>query len=189
MKTGDVSKKRGFTIIEVSLVLAIAGLIFMMIFVALPALRRTQRNTDRREDITTLLKKVKDYQANNRGALPGGSDNIDSGINVAWGSITSADKETSWAGFYRDYLGERFIDPDGERYQLSVAKCSSGGTLKVDDECAVGITEDTPFPNDYKMMIIVQAKCYGEKAVAVANPHKIAVMYRMDGAGVYCDNT
>ena len=35
--------KKGFTIIEVVLVLAIAGLIFLMVFVALPALQRGQR--------------------------------------------------------------------------------------------------------------------------------------------------
>ena len=39
--------KKGFTIIEVVLVLAIAGLIFLMVFIALPALQRTQRNTQR----------------------------------------------------------------------------------------------------------------------------------------------
>ena len=36
--------KKGFTIIEVVLVLAIAGLIFLMVFIALPALQRSQRN-------------------------------------------------------------------------------------------------------------------------------------------------
>ena len=37
--------KKGFTIIEVVLVLAIAGLIFLMVFVALPALQRGQRDS------------------------------------------------------------------------------------------------------------------------------------------------
>ena len=41
----------GFTIIEVVLVLAIAGLIFLMVFIALPALQRSQRDTQRRDDI------------------------------------------------------------------------------------------------------------------------------------------
>lgn len=38
----------GFTIIEVVLVLAIAGLIFMMVFIALPALQRNQRDTKKK---------------------------------------------------------------------------------------------------------------------------------------------
>ena len=38
-------QKQGFTIIEVVLVLAIAALIFLMVFMALPALQRSQRDT------------------------------------------------------------------------------------------------------------------------------------------------
>lgn len=44
----------GFTIIEVVLVLAIAGLIFLMVFLALPALQRSQRDTQRKNDIGRL---------------------------------------------------------------------------------------------------------------------------------------
>ena len=47
--------KKGFTIIEVVLVLAIAGLIFLMVFIALPALQRSQRNTQREDDIARFL--------------------------------------------------------------------------------------------------------------------------------------
>ena len=38
LKTPNKQTKKGFTIIEVVLVLAIAGLIFLMVFIALPAL-------------------------------------------------------------------------------------------------------------------------------------------------------
>ena len=41
---------KGFTIIEVVLVLAIAGLIFLMVFIALPALQSSQRNTQREQE-------------------------------------------------------------------------------------------------------------------------------------------
>ena len=78
MEKGNSYDKAGFTIIEVVLVLAIAGLIFLMVFIAFPALSRTQRDSKRRDDISILLKKVKDYQTNNRGALPTGlGNNID----------------------------------------------------------------------------------------------------------------
>ena len=40
----DKSNTKGLTIIEVVLVLAIAGLIFLMVFIALPALQRNQRD-------------------------------------------------------------------------------------------------------------------------------------------------
>jgi len=56
LKTDNSSKtgKRGFTIIEVVLVLAIAGLIFLMVFIALPALQRNQRDTQRKNDMGRL---------------------------------------------------------------------------------------------------------------------------------------
>lgn len=50
--------KSGFTIIEVVLVLAIAGLIFLMVFVAFPALQRNQRDTQRRDDYAMLESQV-----------------------------------------------------------------------------------------------------------------------------------
>lgn len=62
--------KKGFTIIEVVLVLAIAGLIFLMVFVALPALQRGQRDTQRRDDVSRVISQLQSYATNNRGALP-----------------------------------------------------------------------------------------------------------------------
>ena len=58
---------KGFTIIEVVLVLAIAALIFLMIFIALPALQRGQRDTARKQDIGTIAAAVNDYTSNHRG--------------------------------------------------------------------------------------------------------------------------
>ncbi len=64
-------KTKGFTIIEVVLVLAIAGLIFLMVFTALPALQRSQRDTARKSDVSTVASTVTSYTGNNRGAFPG----------------------------------------------------------------------------------------------------------------------
>jgi prepilin-type N-terminal cleavage/methylation domain-containing protein len=63
-------KKEGFTIIEVVLVLAIAGLIFLMVFIALPALQRNQRDTARKNDVSNIASAVTSYSSNNRGAFP-----------------------------------------------------------------------------------------------------------------------
>ena len=70
MSSGCTKNKRGFTIIEVVLVLAIGGLVFLMVFVALPAFQRAQRNLQRKEDIDRFLSAIIDYQGNNRGRLP-----------------------------------------------------------------------------------------------------------------------
>ena len=66
----QTTTKKGFTIIEVVLVLAIAGLIFLMVFLALPALQRSQRDTQRKNDISRLQAAINDYKSANRGRLP-----------------------------------------------------------------------------------------------------------------------
>lgn len=62
--------KKGFTIIEVVLVLAIAGLIFLMVFVALPALQSGQRDNARRNDASLIATSITNYQSANRGNNP-----------------------------------------------------------------------------------------------------------------------
>ena len=62
--------RAGFTIIEIVLVLAVAGLIILMVFVALPALQRSQRDTARKNDISRLVSAITDYKTNNRGRAP-----------------------------------------------------------------------------------------------------------------------
>jgi prepilin-type N-terminal cleavage/methylation domain-containing protein len=76
MKQGSTGKSekgrkwRGFTIIEVVLVLAIAGLIFMVVFLAVPGLQRGQRDTQRKQDLGRLISTITSLQSNNRGNIP-----------------------------------------------------------------------------------------------------------------------
>ncbi len=184
MKKGEVQEteqkrkaRRGFTIIEVVLVLGIAGLIFLMVFIALPTLQRSQRDTQRREDVMKLVSAVKDYQSNNRGALPSGTGTI---------SYSAKASGTTWAGLYHDYLGDNFIDPDGTGYKLSIVNCKG----EEGKSCENGqISSTTSFPNDYKMLVVLEAECQGETTVKVGNPRKLAVVYKLEGGGVYCSNT
>ena len=60
---------KGFTIIEVALVLAIAGLIFLVVFLALPALQRSQRDTARRQDAGRIISALQNCMADNQGSL------------------------------------------------------------------------------------------------------------------------
>lgn len=63
-------KQKGFTIIEVVLVLAIAALIFLMVFIALPALQRGQRDEARKTVLGKVATAVTNYQSNKRGQQP-----------------------------------------------------------------------------------------------------------------------
>lgn len=112
--------QKGFTIIEVVLVLAIAGLIFLMVFIALPALQRNQRDTQRKQDMSRIITSLQNYQSNNRGAIPAAT-------NIAW------------SDFKDDYLltdGDVFADPSEGDYTFAVnddnkAPATVGNTIHV----------------------------------------------------------
>lgn len=60
----------GFTIIEVLIVLAIAGLILLIVFLAVPALQRNSRNTSIKNDVQNVVGGVSEFQGANSGRMP-----------------------------------------------------------------------------------------------------------------------
>lgn len=59
------NNQQGFTIIEVVLVLAIAGLIFLAVFLALPAMQKSQRDNARRQDVGKVVAGLQQYKVDN----------------------------------------------------------------------------------------------------------------------------
>ena len=79
-------RESGFTIVEVMIVLAIAGLVLAIVFIAVPALQRNSRNTQRRSDLANLRAQVDTWTGNNNGKLPNDNDDIASIIgSTGWG--------------------------------------------------------------------------------------------------------
>jgi prepilin-type N-terminal cleavage/methylation domain-containing protein len=74
--------RRGFTIIEVVIVLAIAGLIFMIVFISVPAVQRIQRDSHRKQDLAILKASIDTWKSNNA------NNNLDSAAELA---LLSAD--------------------------------------------------------------------------------------------------
>lgn len=184
MKQGAV-RKRGFTIIEVVLVLGIAGLIFMMVFIALPTLQRNSRDAQRRDDMLAFADALKKYQTNNRGALPATEDTLTAVVTSTVYTNTDI-KPNTWAGFYRDYLPNPFKDPSGDTYGLATVNCKSN---KIGEACtgvASNVVNNLSSDTSHSIYVIVQAGCDGERVVGVANPRKVAILYKLEGGGVYC---
>lgn len=154
------NSKKGFTIIEVVLVLAIAGLIFLMVFIALPAMQRGQRDTQRRDDMARFMSQLSQYQANNNGKIP----------------TTQADYEK----FVVNYLrvgGDTFQDPkSGNDYQVKVENCGEAGC---DDKAAEG--DDT-------IHVYYKGTCNGETPEYDGGQRKVAITYKLEGSGVYCSS-
>ena len=158
------SQKPAFTIIEVVLVLAIAGLIFLMVFIALPALQRNQRDTQRKNDMSRLKTTIDSYKSNNRGNLPWGTDR--------YGVWSQSDN------FGINYLkadqGE-FGDPSSGRYAFGVNYYSIAG----------GSIYNTFESQQSHISISIGFVCDGE-TVANAGLSNYAIRYRLEGGGVYC---
>lgn len=70
MKIRDRFKEQtGFTIIEVMIVLAIAAVIMLIVFLAIPALQRNSRNTQRSNDAARTAGAINECMANNSGNI------------------------------------------------------------------------------------------------------------------------
>jgi prepilin-type N-terminal cleavage/methylation domain-containing protein len=63
-------KAEGFTIIEVMIVLAIAGLIMVIVFIAVPQLQRNQRDNARQNTTNRVEAEMETYAGNNQGVYP-----------------------------------------------------------------------------------------------------------------------
>ncbi len=63
-------KDQGFTIIEVMIVLAIAGLILAIVFIAVPQLQRNTRDNQRQNIVARMKSELESYAGNNQGKYP-----------------------------------------------------------------------------------------------------------------------
>lgn len=190
------NNRKGFTIIEVVLVLAIAGLIFLMVFIALPALQRSQRNTRRRQDLSRINSAFTDYLAANN-HLPtyvDGStlkidtdfitryiDNDCSGVlsDVRVGSTTHV-PSVSYST-----CGDQFSDPDGTPYILYYqydVKQTPNTIWNYD----IAFSADG---NRHVIHVYTHAKCNPdneESVLSSAGVNDFALRYLLEGNSVYC---
>lgn len=93
--------QQGFTIIEVLIVLAIAGLILLIVFLAVPNLERTSRNTQRKNDASAIASAISNFVSNNGGQLPSkvAGDGTDTN-QLVLSSTSSTNTETAKLGYY-----------------------------------------------------------------------------------------
>ena len=192
------NNKKGFTIIEVVLVLAIAGLIFLMVFIALPALQRSQRNTRRRQDMARILSAVNDYQANNGGKSPATPD--PGQLNTGNAHASSADSnfviryidETctlkTGAGsttFTYECSGDQFKDPDGSEYSIYFSSTFAASYW------STNLKSGADLQKDHRILMAVGTKCSGDEsnpltALSGAPQAQVALIYILEGGAIYC---
>jgi prepilin-type N-terminal cleavage/methylation domain-containing protein len=74
MKQSSHNQSAGFTLIEILVVLAIAGLILGLVIGALPAMQRNSNNNRRKQDVAAILGAVSRYGLNHSGNFPDPAD-------------------------------------------------------------------------------------------------------------------
>ena len=185
-------KLNGFTIIETILVLAVGGLIFSIVFLALPGAFANARDGQRRDDVLFTVNKLKNFQANNnRGALP--TDKITtSGLYINGSGITfGTTTGVTWTDFYKGFFDESYADPQGTRYNWQIVNCESSGATGT--ECKnsklTNFMSKTFENSNNTMYFVVGATCNGDTAVSTPNTRMVSVLYKLERGGTYCVNT
>lgn len=116
--------EKGFTIIEVVLVLAIAGLILLMALVAWPALQSSQRDSARKGDVGAVASAVSTYVSNNKGQWPNSTTLASYATNV---SANTTDMTVAARG-----SSTTVTVADGQVKVVTGAKCGSAGATGTD---------------------------------------------------------
>jgi len=85
--------KKGFTLIEIVIVLAIAALIMVIVFIAVQGAQRARRDTQRKNDVNRVAALLESYASSNSGTYP--------------------DTSTKWTTFYTNFVSPStdFKDP------------------------------------------------------------------------------
>lgn len=112
-------KGAGFTLIEVVIVLAIAGLIFVIVLLAVSQAQTARRNTQRKNDLNRISAQLEQYASNNQGSYPSESAFTNSSSTFRQSYINNIDlNDPSTGASYS--------------YQANIATCSSEGTVMYD---------------------------------------------------------
>lgn len=140
--------QRGFTLVEIIMVLGIAALITAAVFIAVSGAQRSARDTQRRADAQKLATAIEQYTANNNGKLP------DVGIGLAADNTIKSLYDTG-------YLDRsKFKDPSkGVEYSLYART----GSIPATDFQLVGsmfYVKDSPTTGQYTIVVPLESGKY-----------------------------
>jgi type IV pilus assembly protein PilA len=170
MKLFNKKDQKGFTIIEVMIVLAIAGLIIGVVLVAIPQLQRNQRNTARKSVLSRIKTEVDNYAGNNNGTYPA---NLNTNVAGSFGSTTA-----NTNAFLGRYLG---------------ATAGGGGVNINDPSTGVPVTFSIPaaaalatLPTQGQVFYYNGAVCSTDGAMTAQAGRFYAVSMGLEGGAAQC---
>lgn len=157
------NSNEGFTIIEVLIVLAIAGLILLIVFLAVPALQRNARNTNRKNDVSAVLSGLTESASNNSGALP---TNCTGTSTVTWTGANGANNDTKM-GYYNATCG---VGSTGNGHvDLKTAPAGNATALN-------GTTKDY-------IVVAEGDQCTPANGAKAGSANSVAILYEIETSG------
>lgn len=210
MSKENIKLKKGFTIIETVLVLAIAGLIMALVFLALPALQTGQRDQARKQDVNNVNVAIAQYAASNNGNFPTSANYSASATNEDGTSSAALSGSTSWwktSGIACSAQTKELNDTNGQNGNCRISVIN-GSSLA--EDTATGkkyLTTNSINPNTNWIWVVTGRICNtdsnaiqdtiklftrisaSDTAAAVATS-RFATMIELEGAGkaIYCVN-
>jgi len=85
-----LKKEKGFTLIEIVLVLAIAGLLLVIVFLAVSGAQKSRRDSQRKNDVSRIAAQLESFASNDNGLYPGMA-----GASQTWAQFTASNYITS----------------------------------------------------------------------------------------------
>ena len=192
------STKKGFTIIEVVLVLAIAGLIFLMVFLALPALQRSQRDTQQKQDVAMVVTALHNWKANNQGrgyAALGDSKSEENTTGTDYDKENNLSRRISSVenNPLNNYVGFK-TDDDSNKNDSSSSLSLNTSFIKTYTSSGTIVR----FPNAFfeekrSIAVVINQGCNnietfknGDVTLRDNKPGAAAVIHSMESGGAYC---
>jgi prepilin-type N-terminal cleavage/methylation domain-containing protein len=173
-------ENKGFTIIEVMIVLAIAGLILLIVFLAVPALERSARNTQRKNDVSNILAGYNTATSNNNSTPPSCISYANPTLTwFAGGAVptcSGSQLEETKLGYYTKGVVASAATASSGKVYLN----SSPGTGTITLDGGVGAAAKY----DY-VEIVYGDTCSGTSAVA-GSANQVSVLYELEtGSSTY----
>jgi prepilin-type N-terminal cleavage/methylation domain-containing protein len=169
MKKLRQKTQAGFTIIEILIVLAIAGLILTIVFIAVPQLQRNTRDNQRQNLVSRLSSELNTYSSNNQGVFPF------NGAGANWAACSSLAASQGCNDWYSRYINNN----------VDIKEPKTGGSVSIN----MSTSTTLPAWAGGNVYISVGNKCSGESIASGggggANSKQYALLITLERTGTY----